>query len=112
MADSCLFCKIASGEIPSAKVAETETAVAFRDIDPKAPTHVLIVPRVHVASLSETSEAGLLGELLSLARSVAQSERLDSGYRVVINNGPDGGQTVDHLHLHVLGGRHLSWPPG
>ena len=113
MADSCLFCKIASGEIPSAKVAETDTAIAFRDIDPKAPTHVLIVPRIHVASLSETSDAGLLGVLLSLARDVARSEGLsDSGYRVVINNGSDGGQTVDHLHLHVLGGRHMTWPPG
>ena len=113
MADDCLFCRIASGEIPSAKVAETDTAFAFRDIDPKAPTHILVIPRVHVASLSETSDAGLLGELLSLARDVARSEGLsDSGYRVVINNGRDGGQSVDHLHLHLLGGRHLAWPPG
>ena len=113
MADACLFCRIASGEIASSMVAETETAFAFRDIDPKAPTHVLIVPRAHVASLSTTPDAGLLGELLSLARSVAQLEGVaESGYRVVINNGRDGGQTVDHLHLHVLGGRHLTWPPG
>jgi histidine triad (HIT) family protein len=113
MAEGCLFCRIASGEIPSAKVAETETAFAFRDIDPKAPTHVLVIPRKHVASLSAVSDPAMFGDLLSLAASVARSEGLEeNGYRVVINNGHDGGQTVDHLHLHVLGGRRLIWPPG
>ena len=113
MADSCLFCRIASGEIPSAKVAETETAFAFRDIDPKAPTHVLVIPRVHVPSLSAVSDPAMFGDLLSFAALVARSEGLEeNGYRVVINNGSDGGQTVDHLHLHVLGGRRLTWPPG
>jgi histidine triad (HIT) family protein len=113
MPDNCLFCKIASGQIPSNKVAETETAIAFRDIDPKAPTHVLVIPREHLASLADVSDAALLGELLSFAASVARAEGLDEpGYRVVINNGRDGGQTVAHLHLHVLGGRHMTWPPG
>ena len=113
MADTCLFCRIASGQIPSTKVAETDEAMAFRDIDPKAPTHVLVIPRAHVGSLTEAADPAMLGALLSFAASVAQAEGLDArGYRVVINNGRDGGQTVDHLHLHVLGGRHMTWPPG
>jgi histidine triad (HIT) family protein len=113
MSESCLFCRIARGEIPSTKVAETEDASAFRDIDPKAPTHILVIPRDHVASLADASDPAMLGSLMSLAASVARSEGLDSaGYRVVVNTGRDGGQTVDHLHLHVLGGRHMTWPPG
>lgn len=113
MATDCLFCKIASGEIPSAKVAETDDALAFRDIDPKAPTHVLVIPRAHVASLADSPDPGMLGDLLALAAAVATSEGLDEGgYRVVANVGRDGGQSVDHLHLHVLGGRRLTWPPG
>jgi histidine triad (HIT) family protein len=113
MSESCLFCRIARGEIPSAKVAETEDAIAFRDIDPKAPTHILVIPRDHVPSLADASDPAMLGSLMSLAASVARSEGLDSaGYRVVVNTGRDGGQTVDHLHLHVLGGRHMTWPPG
>ena len=113
MADNCLFCKIASGQIPSTTVAETDEALAFRDIDPKAPTHILVIPRTHVGSLTEAADPAMLGSLLSFAASVAQSEGLDArGYRVVINTGRDGGQTVDHLHLHVLGGRHMTWPPG
>ena len=113
MADNCLFCRIAAGEIPSNKVAETEGALAFRDIDPKAPTHVLVIPRTHVASLAAASDASMLGDLLSFATSVARAEGLtENGYRVVINTGRDGGQSVDHLHLHILGGRTMSWPPG
>ena len=113
MPDNCLFCKIAAGQIPATKVLETDTAIAFRDIDPKAPTHILVIPRMHVGSLSEASDPSMLGELLSVAASIARAEGLDeAGYRVVINNGRDGGQTVDHLHLHVLGGRHMTWPPG
>ena len=113
MATSCLFCRIASGEIPSTKVAESETAFAFRDIDPQAPSHILVIPRVHVPSISEVSDSSMLGDLLAFAVSVAREEKLDeAGYRIVINNGRDGGQTVDHLHLHVLGGRHMTWPPG
>jgi histidine triad (HIT) family protein len=113
MSDNCLFCKIVRGEIPSNKVAESEVGIAFRDVNPQAPTHVLVVPRVHVASLAQAEDAALLGDLMAMAASVARSEGIESsGYRVVANTGGDGGQTVDHLHLHVLGGRRLTWPPG
>ena len=113
MPDSCIFCRIASGEIPSTKVAESDGAIAFRDLDPKAPTHVLVIPRTHVASLAEADDEAMLGELMALAASVARSEgREATGYRIVTNIGRDGGQSVDHLHLHVLGGRRLGWPPG
>jgi len=109
----CLFCRIIKGEIPSTKVAESSTILAFRDVNPQAPTHVLVIPRVHVASLAAADNPVMLGDLLSFAASVAKSEGLeDSGYRVVANTGGDGGQTVDHLHLHVLGGRRMTWPPG
>ena len=113
MADNCLFCRIARGEIPSTKVAETDDAIAFRDIDPKAPTHILVIPKQHVASLAEATDEAMLGSLMSLAAAIARSEGIEgSGYRVVINTGSNGGQTVDHLHLHLLGGRHMTWPPG
>jgi histidine triad (HIT) family protein len=113
MSDSCLFCRIVRGEIPARLVAENSQAIAFRDIDPKAPVHVLVVPRRHIASLSEATDSGELGELMLLAASVARSEQVDvSGYRCVINTGAEGGQTVHHLHVHVLGGRSLTWPPG
>ena len=113
MSDSCLFCRIVRGEIPAAIVAENDTAIAFRDIGPQAPVHVLVIPRTHFGSLNEASDADVLGELLALAQRVAASERVaTSGYRVVINTGADGGQSVGHLHLHVLGGRRLKWPPG
>jgi histidine triad (HIT) family protein len=113
MASDCLFCRIVTGEIPATRVAETESAIAIRDIDPKAPTHVLVIPRTHVSSLAEASDSSMLGDLLSLAADVASSEGIvDDGYRVVVNVGRDGGQSVDHLHLHVLGGRQLTWPPG
>ena len=113
MSDNCLFCRIVRGEIPSTQVGESAGAIAFHDVNPQAPTHVLVVPRAHVASLSAAGDSAMLGEVLSLAASVARSEGLDAdGYRVVINNGRNAGQAVDHLHLHVLGGRKLSWPPG
>ena len=113
MSDNCIFCRIASGEIPSTKVAESDGAIAFRDLDPKAPTHVLVIPRAHVASLAEADDEAMLGELMALAALVARSEGIDAdGYRVVTNIGRNGGQSVDHLHLHVLGGRRLGWPPG
>ncbi|HEX2721534.1 MAG TPA: histidine triad nucleotide-binding protein [Gemmatimonadaceae bacterium] len=113
MAEACLFCRIASGEIPAKLVAETDDAVAFRDIDPKAPVHVLVVPRQHLTSLATAEDEELLGQLLMLAARVARSEGVsESGYRVVANTGADGGQSVDHLHIHVLGGRKLTWPPG
>jgi histidine triad (HIT) family protein len=106
---NCIFCKIVAGEIPSKKLYEDELTYAFADIDPKAPTHALVVPRKHVSSL-DTADEALLGHLLSVVKHLAAE--LPQGYRVVINTGPDGGQTVDHLHLHLLGGRPMHWPPG
>jgi histidine triad (HIT) family protein len=109
----CLFCKIAGGEIPADIVRETEHTVAFRDINPQAPTHVLVVPRAHHANAPETAAADPVGfaELFATARDVAESEGLD-GYRLVFNTGESAGQVVFHTHLHVLGGRGLGWPPG
>ncbi|MFZ0664045.1 MAG: histidine triad nucleotide-binding protein [Acidobacteriaceae bacterium] len=116
MSSDCIFCKIAAGEIPTKKLYEDEQAVAFADIDPKAPVHILIIPRKHIASLAEVgaSEEGktLVGHLHGIANQLARQEKLSKGYRIVINTGPEGGQTVDHLHLHVLGGRQMHWPPG
>jgi histidine triad (HIT) family protein len=110
---SCLFCKIATGEIPSTKVTESERFYAFRDIDPQAPTHVLVVPKQHIPSLNQADDAELIGSLVLFARDVARQEGLaDDGYRVVVNTNRHGGQTVFHLHAHVLGGRAMSWPPG
>ncbi len=111
--DNCIFCKIARGEIHSTKVAESPTMFGFRDLNPQAPTHVLVIPRAHVASLAAADDPAMLGDLLSFAAYVARVEGIaEKGYRVVVNTGADGGQTVDHLHLHVLGGRHMKWPPG
>jgi histidine triad (HIT) family protein len=110
---SCLFCRIVSGEIPAALVAENEVAVAFRDIAPQAPMHVLVVPRRHLASLATADDAAELGAVFTLAADVARAAGVaDAGYRVVSNVGADGGQSVGHLHVHVLGGRALGWPPG
>lgn len=112
-AADCLFCRIVDGAIPATIVARNDHALAFRDIDPKAPTHVLVIPAQHVASLAEATDAAQLGALLSLAAEVARLEGVaESGYRVVANTGSDGGQSVSHLHLHVLGGRAMGWPPG
>ena len=113
MSDSCLFCRIVRGEIPAKLVFANEHVVAFRDIDPKAPTHVLVIPRRHVASLDEADDAALLGEILLGAAKVAREEGLmPGGYRTVFNTGAESGQTVFHIHAHVLGGRKLTWPPG
>lgn len=113
VADDCLFCRIVRGEIPAKIVAETDTAVAFRDIDPRAPVHVLVIPREHVVSLSETRDPALVGELALLAAQIAAREGIaESGYRTVINTNSDAGQSVPHLHLHLLGGRAMGWPPG
>jgi histidine triad (HIT) family protein len=114
----CLFCGIAAGDIPATKVADGERMIAFRDINPQAPVHVLVVPRDHypnVAALAAAGDAGkgLLDELIVVAREVAVAEGIeDSGYRVVFNTGPDAGQSVAHVHAHVLGGRPMAWPPG
>lgn len=112
---SCLFCKIVAKEIPATIVLENDHALAFRDIRPVAPTHVLVIPKKHVASITEATDADgtMLGHLLLLARDVAKKEGLDAtGYRLVTNNGESAGQSVFHVHVHVLGGRALSWPPG
>ncbi len=112
----CIFCKIAAGEIPAKKLYEDERAIALADINPQAPVHLLIIPKQHIASLVElrTSEReiNLVGHLHSIASQLARQQNLDKGYRIVINTGPDGGQTVDHLHLHLMGGRQMHWPPG
>ena len=111
---SCLFCRIVDGTIPSTAVYQDDQCYAFLDIDPKAPVHVLVVPRKHIASLAEAEEGdqALLGHLLWAAAEIARAKGLAKGYRVVISTGRDGGQTLDHLHLHVLGGRSQMWPPG
>jgi histidine triad (HIT) family protein len=111
---SCIFCKIVEGQIPSTPVYQDALAYAFADLNPAAPVHVLIVPREHVGSLADTKEEdrALLGHLLWAAAEIARKQGLDDGYRIVVNTGQDGGQTVDHLHLHLLGGRPLTWPPG
>ena len=109
-----IFQKIIDGEIPADIVHEDDQCVAFRDASPQAPTHILIVPRKPIPSLDDVTDtdAPLVGHLFTVARDVADEEGLDNGYRTVFNCGPDGGQSVDHLHLHLLGGRPLDWPPG
>ncbi len=109
-----LFSKIIRREIPADIVYEDELAIAFRDITPQAPTHILVIPKQPIPRVSsaETADQALLGHLLLTVKKVADQEGVANGYRIVINNGPDGGQTVDHLHLHILGGRQLKWPPG
>lgn len=112
---TCLFCKIVAKEIPATIVAEDKHAVAFRDIHPGAPTHVLVVPRKHFENLNDATDAdaALVGRVLLMARDVAKKEGLEAkGYRIAINNGAGVGQSVFHLHVHLLGGRAMSWPPG
>jgi histidine triad (HIT) family protein len=112
---SCLFCKIVAKEIPATLVAENEHALAFRDLRPMAPTHVLVIPKKHIASITsaDDGDAMLLGQLMLMARDVAKAEGLDAtGYRLVTNNGENAGQSVFHVHVHVLGGRAMAWPPG
>lgn len=110
----CLFCKIAAGTIPVERLYENEHVLAFPDISPQAPVHVLLIPKKHLSSHAHgaAEDTAVFGELLAAAGEVARSQKLDNGYRMVINTGPDGGQTVDHLHVHLLGGRHMTWPPG
>ncbi|MGD9498238.1 MAG: histidine triad nucleotide-binding protein [Armatimonadota bacterium] len=115
MAQDCIFCKIAGGDVPSDMVYQDEQCVAFRDIRPQAPTHLLVIPRAHIRGMGDLAgaDAELLGHLLQVAAQVAAAEGLaQSGYRTVINWGPNSGMEVPHLHLHVLGGRRMSWPPG
>ena len=110
----CIFCQIVAGEIPADLVLETEEVIAFRDIEPKAPTHILVIPREHFSNLNslvnKSPQTAL--SVFQAAVDVAALEGLEAGYRVVSNTGADGGQTVHHVHIHVMGGRSLSWPPG
>ena len=111
----CLFCKIAAGEIPAELVYESDDVVAFRDINPQAPTHVLVIPRTHIATINDIKEdhRALVGSLYSAARQIAAEEGIaEAGYRAVMNCNEGAGQSVFHIHLHVLGGRPMSWPPG
>lgn len=113
MTSDCLFCRIVRREIPATIVAEDEHTLAFRDINPQAPTHVLVIPRTHVASLDEVEDPLLVGRVMLMAARVARSEGIvAAGYRTVTNTNAGAGQTVFHLHVHVLGGRQLTWPPG
>ena len=115
MPSDCLFCRLAAGEIPSTQLHADEDVLAFLDVAPKAPVHVLVIPRRHIASAADlTVEDGpLLGRIFAVAREVAQARGIDErGYRIVTNVGADAGQTVAHLHFHVMGGRRMQWPPG
>jgi histidine triad (HIT) family protein len=109
----CIFCKIAAGEIPAKTIASDDRFVAFHDIDPKAPVHVLVIPRAHVASLDAADDPAMLGGLLAFVRQTARDLGVaEQGYRTVLNTNRHGGQAVDHLHAHILGGRQMTWPPG
>lgn len=113
--DDCLFCRILAGDIPADVIYESDTAIAFRDINPQAPTHVLIIPRKHIPTINDVSEddQAIVGSLYSAARSIAAEEGFaEAGYRAVMNCNEGAGQTVFHIHLHLLGGRPFSWPPG
>ena len=111
----CIFCGIAQGDVPARTLLETDEVVAFHDLDPKAPTHVLVIPRRHVASIDAMAEGDeeLIGRVFAAAKEVARQQGIaDDGYRLVTNIGRNAGQSVDHLHVHVLGGRRMTWPPG
>jgi histidine triad (HIT) family protein len=108
----CLFCKIAGKEIPAQIVYEDAHVIAFRDIKPQAPVHILVIPKQHIPSLNELTDPAVAGYLTAAVRTIAVREKLVNGYRVVINTGPDSGQEVAHLHYHLLGGRKMTWPPG
>ena len=110
----CIFCKIANGEIPTTKVYEDETVVAFNDLEPQAPVHVLIIPKMHIASADEINEdnSAVVAHIFEVAAKVAKEKGLTNGYRIVNNCGDEGGQTVKHLHFHLMGGRQFGWPAG
>jgi histidine triad (HIT) family protein len=114
MTDTCVFCKIIGGQLPASKVYESETVLAFHDASPKAPTHILLVPKKHIARIADLSEgdAHLMGDLILAARTVAAQQGVADGFRLVANNGESSGQSVFHIHFHLLAGRRMSWPPG
>ncbi len=112
--NDCLFCKIIKGEIPSSKVYEDDELIAFHDIDKKAPVHVLILPKKHIESVASTDENDMqiYSKIFNVAKKLASDFSLSNGFRIIVNTGSDGGQTVGHLHFHLLGGRGFTWPPG
>ncbi len=114
VAAGCLFCGIVAGEVPATVVHETATTLAFRDVNPQAPTHVLVISREHHRDMASlvAADPGLAAEVLAAAVAVADQQGLEGGYRLAVNTGRDAGQSVFHVHVHVLGGRHLGWPPG
>ena len=114
MGADCLFCNIVAGSIPAKRIYEDDVSLAFADVHPQAPIHLLIIPKEHIASTAHAEEAHgpLLGQLVANAARIAREAGLRNGYRLVINTGDDGGQTVNHLHVHILGGRPMNWPPG
>jgi histidine triad (HIT) family protein len=113
VANDCLFCRIVRKEIPATIVAEDEHSLAFNDIGPKAPTHVLVIPKAHVANLNDVKDPAMMSRLFAMAGNIARDKGFaEKGYRTVINTNDDGGQTVHHLHVHILAGRRLQWPPG
>jgi histidine triad (HIT) family protein len=114
MHPDCLFCRIVAGEVPATVVHDDDVALAFRDVNPQAPTHVLVIPKQHIASAADlkATDGALLGRLFATVADIADREGLTRGWRVVTNVGPEAGQSVHHLHLHLLGGRQLQWPPG
>lgn len=113
MAEACIFCRIVKGEIPAQMVTNNKEMAAFRDVNPQAPVHILVIPKKHIPSLDDATDSDLIGRMLALAAAIARQEGIaKSGYRTVINTGKNGGQSVDHLHIHLLGGRAMTWPPG
>jgi histidine triad (HIT) family protein len=114
LSTDCIFCRIAAHEVPAEILHETDKVVAFRDLDPKAPTHILLISKEHLDSIADVEErhGGMLTELAQAAAHLARTEGLDGGWRLVANVGPDAGQSVFHLHVHLLGGRRMAWPPG
>lgn len=110
--DNCIFCKIIDGKIPAGKVSEDDYSISIKDVNPQAPTHILVIPKNHFANLTEVEDKEMLGNLFMHVQRIVKSEKLNNGFRAVVNTGVEGGQTVDHLHIHVLAGRSLGWPPG
>ena len=111
-ASNCLFCKIGSGTISSTFVHEDQNCFAIRDITPQAPNHLLVIPKKHYTNITKVDDKLLMGELFQQAAQIAAKENLENGFRLVVNTGADGGQSVGHLHIHILGGRNMLWPPG
>jgi histidine triad (HIT) family protein len=110
--ENCVFCKIVSGEIDAKKLVDNEFSIAINDLNPQAPTHILVIPKVHFADITKCNDVNLLGNLFTQACAVAAEKSLGRGFRLVVNTGNEGGQTVHHLHIHVLAGRFMRWPPG